>query len=125
MYDHAIFIQLHQTQVDLYNHYSKLVRKPNSTETRSYSSFLSDCRIFLLICTHPYLLSLNEKLQKKKIRERDVIVEEEHNNNCTNISDGWWKPLMPLDVSKKISYGNKLVVLKAIIEECEVIGDKM
>ncbi|XP_018577757.1 transcriptional regulator ATRX [Anoplophora glabripennis] len=120
--DHAVFIQLHQVQVDLYNKFSELVAK-NSTNTNK-RGFLSDFSIFQYICTHPHLLAVMENLRNKKIRERDLITDEQEDNPMCNI-EGWWKAVVPEDAAEKIEYGHKLMVVKSIIEECEEIGDKV
>ncbi|CAH1116490.1 unnamed protein product [Phaedon cochleariae] len=121
MVDHAVFVQLTQTQIDFYNHFSELVkRKPENKNTKG---FLSDFQIFQYICTHPQLLAVMDKLNKKKIKERDLITNEDEPAICT--IEGWWKDKLPVDSESNIDYGNKLVVMKSIIEECEEIGDKV
>lgn len=65
-----------------------------------------------------------ENLRNKKIKERDLIINEQEDNPICNI-EGWWKSVVPPDAAERIEYGNKLMVLKSIIEECEEIGDKV
>ncbi|KAJ8925650.1 hypothetical protein NQ315_009495 [Exocentrus adspersus] len=120
--DHAVFIQLHQVQVNLYNKFSELVMK-NSRNTNK-GGFLSDFSVFQYICTHPHLLAVMENLRNKRIKERDLITNEQEDNLICNI-EGWWKAVTPADAAEKIEYGNKLMVLKSIIEQCEEIGDKV
>ncbi|XP_074034541.1 uncharacterized protein isoform X3 [Leptinotarsa decemlineata] len=121
MQDHALFIQLNQVQVDLYNQYSEIIKL--NIGKKQHKGFFSDFSVFQLICTHPHLLSIMEKMRTKRITETDVITNEDDQPIC-NLS-GWWKDKMPKDAKKNIDYGSKLVVLKAIIEECETIGDKV
>ncbi|KAJ8933446.1 hypothetical protein NQ314_014003, partial [Rhamnusium bicolor] len=121
MVDHAVFIQLHQVQVELYQKFSEIIRNSANTNNKG---FLSDFYIFQYIGTHPQLLAVMESMKNKKIKERDLITNEQEDNPICNI-DGWWKAKIPEDASEKIEYGNKLVVLKSILEECEAIGDKL
>ncbi|XP_057660710.1 transcriptional regulator ATRX-like [Diorhabda carinulata] len=120
MLDHAVFIQLHQVQVNLYNHYSNLVR--HNVDKTTGNRFLADFHMFQYLCTHPHLLALMEKSKNKKVKEQDVICEDDE--PALNVVN-WWKDIMPQDADSKIEYGHKLVVLKSIIEECEAIGDKL
>lgn len=108
--------------MDLYNKFSQLVEKNSVTKGRK--GFLSDFAIFQYICTHPHLLAVMENLRNDRIKERDLITDEQEDNPINNIT-GWWKALIPSDAAENIQYGNKLMVLKSIIEECEKIEDKV
>ncbi|CAG9860347.1 unnamed protein product [Phyllotreta striolata] len=116
MVDYAVYVQLKQPQVDLYNSY---------LDGTGYmkKEFLKDFITLQLICTHPQLLEFNSIRRKKKIREKDVITKED--DQFVGNNDKWWKGKLPESASQKIEYGSKLLVLKAIIEECEAVGDKL
>lgn len=123
--DFAVFIQLHQTQVELYNQYHKII---NGDVNHNKKNFFGDFTALQYICTHPHLLNLNEKGGKRP--EQDLIVDEKENSPATAkgpsyMADGWWKKLLPEDVAEKVEYGTKMRVLKGIIEECEAINDKL
>lgn len=122
MIDHAVFIQLNQVQVELYNTFSALTQNINIKQ-KNRGTFLSDFAVFQYIGTHPQLLPIMEKQRHKKIKESDVITNDKDNPEPTTI--GWWKTKLPSDCDKQIHYGHKMVVLKAIIEECEALGDKL
>lgn len=123
MVDHAVFIQLSQTQVDLYSTFSNISCNTN-VKNKSRGNFLGDYAIFQYICTHPQMLVIMEKQRHKRIKERDVITNEK-DSNPTPTTIGWWKANIPPDSENRIDYGNKMVVLKSIIEECELVGDKL
>lgn len=123
MIDHAIFIQLSQVQVELYNKYSSLLQT-NDFCQKNQRNFLSDFVVFQYISTHPQMLSIMEKNRHKKIKESDVITNEKDSIPVPSIL-GWWKSTLAPDVASRIDSGNKMVVLKAIIEECEALGDKL
>lgn len=120
MLDYAVFIQLSRVQIELYNTFSDIV-KDTSDKTKS---FLGNFTIFQYIGIHPQILPVAEKNRHKKIKENDVITNDKDTNSMPNVSD-WWKSKIPPDSENRIEYGNKMVVLKAIIEECEVVGDKL
>lgn len=122
MTDYAVFIQLNQIQVKLYNDFSDIVK--STEQTTESKKLLVEFGIFKYICTHPQMLPFAEKQRKKKNKEKDVITN--YKDSIPSISTyGWWKSKLPSDSGQKIEYGTKLVVLKAIIEECEVVGDKL
>ncbi|XP_050504552.1 transcriptional regulator ATRX-like isoform X3 [Diabrotica virgifera virgifera] len=118
MLDYAVFIQLHQLQCDLYNDYCN--RHPPD-EKKSASTFLSDVHMLQYIGAHPHLLNVIEASKNKKIKQQDVICEDDEIIDMGN----WWKDKMPTDASEKLEYGHKMLVLKTIIEECEEVGDKL
>ncbi|KAG5899552.1 Protein CHROMATIN REMODELING 20, partial [Gonioctena quinquepunctata] len=121
MMDHAVFIRLNQLQVNLYNHFSDIAKE--NMDKKQHKGFLSDFLIFQHICTHPHLLALvaNKNRKTKRIEEDIITIEEEKPLKLGN----WWKDKVPKDADSKIEYGNKLVVLRSIIEECEDIEDKV
>lgn len=123
MIDHAVFIQLNQVQVELYNSFSNLVQNMD-IKKKNRSNFLTDFAVFQYICTHPQMLPIMEKQRHKKIKESDLITNDKDSNPAPT-TFGWWKTKLPPDSDKRIDYGNKMVVLKAIIEECEALGDKL
>lgn len=126
MVDYAVFIQLNQVQVELYSTFSNLVQNTDIKQ-KNQRNFLSDFAIFKYICTHPQLLPIMEKHRHKKIRESDVITNEKDSNPALPSFGclGWWKTKLPPNAENRIDYGTKMIVLKAIIEECEALGDKL
>ncbi|KAJ8955909.1 hypothetical protein NQ318_005457 [Aromia moschata] len=120
--DYAVFVQLHQVQVELYNRFSEIVKK-NSVGTNR-KGFLSDFCVFQYIGTHPHLLGIIDNMRNKKIKEKDLITNEHDYDLVRNIT-GWWKSTVPEDSAEQIAYGHKIMVVQAILEECEKIGDKV
>ncbi|XP_072388064.1 uncharacterized protein [Diabrotica undecimpunctata] len=117
MLDYAVFIQLHQLQCDFYNDYCN--RQPTADKTAS--TFLKDVHMLQYIGAHPQLLNVIEASKNKKIKQQDVICEDDEIIDMGN----WWKDKMPADAPEKLEYGHKMLVLMTIIEECEEVGDKL
>ncbi|CAH1279860.1 unnamed protein product [Diabrotica balteata] len=117
MLDYAVFIQLHQLQCDFYNDYCN--RQPAADKT--VSTFLKDVHMLQYIGAHPQLLNVIEASKNKKIKQQDVICEDDEIIDMGN----WWKDKMPADAPEKLEYGHKMLVLMTILEECEEVGDKL
>ncbi|KAL3273263.1 hypothetical protein HHI36_014717 [Cryptolaemus montrouzieri] len=125
--DYALFIQLHPVQELLYRSFIEMA-KNRKIAKKKLNTFFSDYQISKYICSHPQLLYTMETQnarRKKTIKETDVISEEPEVQEIEGIPMGWWKNMCSDDVKTNIEFGTKLQVMMAIIEEAEIIGEKV
>ncbi|ERL88266.1 hypothetical protein D910_05653, partial [Dendroctonus ponderosae] len=147
--DQAVFIQMSDLQVNLYNTYldSTDLRPIVYTKsgTISRKNFLADMQVlqvgtsgvtigrevercgFQYICSHPNVLTTAEKTSKAKIKEQDVIEDHMDVDVDANVlrKGDWHKALLSMDGTRQLGMGTKFLVAIGIVKEAAAAGDKV
>lgn len=55
----------------------------------------------------------------------DTVVLEPEVKDTNILPEGWWKQLIPKDIMTNINYGTKFVIMRAILDMCEKLCDKV
>lgn len=133
-FEYVLGLRLTETQIQLYKGYLDLVRGD--------PKLLRDSNIFSYICNHPALLRLCKPKSKPEKEETshsmdDFIVDEDFENTTAEPSGGdpdversaepWYEPLMPATDEElySIELSVKFILLFTILDECEIIRDKI
>ncbi|XP_048518191.1 transcriptional regulator ATRX isoform X4 [Dendroctonus ponderosae] len=129
--DQAVFIQMSDLQVNLYNTYldSTDLRPIVYTKsgTISRKNFLADMQVLQYICSHPNVLTTAEKTSKAKIKEQDVIEDHMDVDVDANVlrKGDWHKALLSMDGTRQLGMGTKFLVAIGIVKEAAAAGDKV
>ncbi|CAH0550276.1 unnamed protein product [Brassicogethes aeneus] len=124
--DYSLYIKIHELQAKLYKSYlenAKTVVKKNNKN----GNFFKDYKVLSYVSSHPHILKIVEQKKEshKKVKEMDVIIEQDEQENIDLINNREWLQSIPPEVTEQCELGTKMVVLKSIIEEAEILGDKV
>ncbi|XP_049826069.1 transcriptional regulator ATRX homolog isoform X4 [Aethina tumida] len=116
--DYAVFIKLGPLQAELYHSFINLrIKKP---------TLFGDYPLLSRLTTHPYVMKIDEQKKHSKMpRERDVIETDDYGNQTTLKELDIWYNSLPNVIETNYEIGGKLYIMKAIIEACEKLNDKL
>ncbi|KAL1501678.1 hypothetical protein ABEB36_006965 [Hypothenemus hampei] len=129
--DQAVFVNLSNLQVILYNAYLDILNSRPIVYTKtgniSHKNFLADIQILQYICSHPNVLKIAQANSRAKIKEQDVIddnLEVVLDDRILTRKD-WSKDILPNDEIEHSKAGTKVTIALKIIQEAIAIEDKV
>lgn len=119
----------------------------NAPKKKKNNDLFKDAVLLRKICAHPSLLEIDESIDETASESGDESMDSESDDDKSESSDDtntattstatksttvdvgktephWWEAHFPDDISN-MNHSAKIMLLFAILEKCEVVGDKL